>query len=156
MGILTSRRAQGKGNLLAQEVGEMSPDPQLTPTGHHRQQMLPDTSPFCYARFWKRGGGCDTHPGLTDSRDGGFLQIFYHCHQHVIACDLPKMYPGNKAGSDVLQHCSSETAGRPSPQPPCVLDTGFFLHQAAPDQPYVTGVSRFIWKKLFSEASLLC
>lgn len=73
----------------------------------------------------------------------------------MIACDLPKMYPGNKAGSDVSQHCSLETLGRPSPEPLYVLDIGFFLNQAAPDQPYVTGMGRFIWKKLFSEASLM-
>lgn len=75
------------------------------PTGHYRQLMLTNIVSSHYSRSWNRGGS-NTHPGLTDSGDGGFLQIFYHCHQHLVACDLPKMYPGNKAGSDVLQNCS--------------------------------------------------
>lgn len=93
-----------KATYLAQE-GEMGSDPRLTFLLDTRQHTLPDTGPSCYSISWKKGG-CNTHPGLTDSGDGGCLQIFYHCHQHVVACDLPKMYPGNKEGSDVLQHCS--------------------------------------------------
>lgn len=121
------RRNIRKSSLSAKEDGlnELR-SPTNFPTGHHRQLMLTNIVSSHYSRSWKRGG-YNTHPGLTDSGDGGFLQIFYHCHQHLVTCDLSKMYPGNRGWQWCIAALFLETSQSPSPKPLYVLDILFFF-----------------------------
>lgn len=54
-----------------------------------------------------QGIAAGTHLGFTDFGDGGFLQILYHCHKHLIACNLSKVYPegkkADKASSNYIE-----------------------------------------------------
>ncbi|CAM2111944.1 unnamed protein product [Caretta caretta] len=66
-------------------------------------------------------------PDLTDFGNGGFLQILYHCHEQLIACDAPKVY------SEQKEECTAEEFLLRAPLDMLIKDPKQVEHQCMSD-----------------------
>lgn len=95
------------------------------PTGHHRQHTLPDTSPSSYSRCQGEGATL-TRASLTLE-----MVVFFRFSITVTSMWLPVICPKCILETkQAVMYCSIIVGNirKPSLQPLCVLDTGFFLY----------------------------